>query len=75
MNEQVGAQASSVTVTSVTSYSMLGVKKSDLQSLVDKNVTGQLDKGKQVILDDGVANAQFIEDNPGTASSATVARR
>lgn len=73
MNEQVGSPASSVTVTAVTNYTMLGVKKSDLQTLVDNNVTGQLDKGKQVILDDGVANAQFTEDNPGSATSATVA--
>ena len=62
-----------MTVTAVTTYTMLGVKKSDLQTLVQKNVEGQLDKGKQVILDDGVANAQFAEANPGTTDTATVA--
>lgn len=72
-NQQAGAAASSVTVTTTTSYSMLGVNKSDLQTLVDSNVNGQLDKGKQVILSDGVANAQFAEANPGTATNATVA--
>jgi len=72
-NAKAGDQTSSVTVTAVTTYTMLGVKKSDLQTLVNNNVEGQLDKGKQVILDDGVANAQFAENNPGTADSATVA--
>jgi hypothetical protein len=52
---------------------MLGVNKSDLQTLVDNNVNGQIDKSKQVILDDGVANAQFSEANQGTATNATVA--
>jgi hypothetical protein len=72
-DQQVGAAAGSVTVTATTSYSMLGVNKSDLTTLVDSNVNGQLDKGKQVILSDGVANAQFAEANPGTANNATVA--
>jgi len=72
-NQQAGAAASSVIATAVTSYTMLGVKESDLKTLVDSNVKGQLDKGKQVILDDGVANAQFAEANPGTNTSATIA--
>lgn len=70
---QAGVAASNVTVTAVTTYTMLGVKKADLQTLVDNNVNGQLDKGKQVILDDGVANAQFAEASPGTSTSATIA--
>ncbi len=69
---QAGAAASSVTVTAVTTYTMLGVQKSDLKTLVDGNVTSQLDKGKQVILDDGVANATFTEANPATATGAAV---
>jgi hypothetical protein len=70
---QVGDKADNVTVTSVTTYTMLGVQKADLQKLVDANVTSHLDKGKQVILDDGVANAKFSQANPGTANTATVA--
>jgi hypothetical protein len=69
---QAGAAADNVTVTAVTTYTMLGVKKSDLQTLVRNNVDGQLDKGKQVILDDGVANASFTQANPGTANGASV---
>jgi len=71
-NVQAGTAASSVTATSVTSYSMFGVQESDLKTLVDNNVNGQIDKGKQVILDDGVSNAQFSEPNPGTTSAATI---
>lgn len=70
---QAGAAADNVTVTAVTTYTMLGVKKSDLQTLVRSNVDGQLDKGKQVILDDGVANASFTQANPGTITGASVA--
>ena len=51
---------------------MFGVQESDLKTLVDNNVNGQIDKGKQVILDDGVSNAQFSEPNPGTTSAATI---
>jgi len=69
---QAGTPASNVTVTSATTYTMLGVSKSNLQTLVLANVNGQLDKGKQVVLDDGVANAQFSENTSGTATNATV---
>ena len=70
---QAGTAASNVTVTSETSYSMLGVNATDLKTLVDSNVNSRIDKGKQVILSDGVSSAQFAEANPGTATSATVA--
>lgn len=69
---KAGDAADNVTVTSVTTYTMLGVQKSDLKTIVDNNVNGQLDKGKQVILDDGVANAKFTEANPATDSGAAV---
>ena len=51
---------------------MLGVQKSDLTSLVEANVNKQLDKGKQVILDNGVANAKFSQQSPGSATNASV---
>lgn len=72
---KAGDQADTVTVTAVTAYTMLGVQKTDLQKLVDANVNQQIDKGKQVILDDGVANAEFTEDNPATSTGASVAMR
>lgn len=74
-NAQVGAAADNVTVTAVTTYTMLGVQKSDLKTLVDAKVKQQIDKGKQVILDDGVANATFSQTTPATATAATVSMR
>lgn len=69
---QAGATADNVTITAVTNYSMLGVQKADLKSFINDNVESQLDKGKQVILDDGVANATFNESVPATATGANV---
>jgi hypothetical protein len=69
---QVGAAADNVTVTAVTTYTMLGVQKSDLKTLVDAKVMQQIDKSKQVILDDGIENASFTEQTPATATAATV---
>jgi hypothetical protein len=71
-NAKAGDQVDNVTVTAVTTYTMLGVKKTDLTALVDDNVNKQLDKGKQVILDDGVANAKFSAQSPATSTSASV---
>jgi hypothetical protein len=70
---RAGDTADSVTVTAVTSYTMLGVKKSDLVTLVDANVDKQIDKSRQVILDDGVASAKFSQQTPGSATGANVA--
>lgn len=69
---KAGDAVDNVTVTAVTTYTMLGVQKSDLKKLVENNVNGQLDKGKQVILDDGVANADFTAQSPATATGASV---
>jgi hypothetical protein len=70
---QAGSAADTVTVTEVVNYTMLGVNPTDLKTLVDANVTSQLDKGKQVILDDGVAKATFSAQTPATATNAVVA--
>ncbi|HSX31443.1 MAG TPA: hypothetical protein VLE99_06005 [Candidatus Saccharimonadales bacterium] len=69
---KAGDPADTVTVTAVTTYTMFGVQKTDLQTLVDGTVNGQLDKGKQVILDDGVADASFSEPSPPGATGASV---
>ena len=69
---KAGDAADTVTVTAVTAYTMLGVQKSDLQKLVTANVEKHIDKSKQVILDDGVANAKFTQENPGSATGANV---
>jgi hypothetical protein len=56
---KAGDTADSVTVTAVTNYTMFGVKK-------------QIDKGRQVILDNGVANAKFSQQSPATSTGANV---
>ncbi len=70
---KAGDAADTVTVTAATTYTMLGVQKSDLRALVVDNVNKQIDKSKQVILDDGIANAKFTAPNPATATGASVA--
>lgn len=70
---KVGDAADTVTVTQVISYTMLGVKPSDLKELVVANVNKQIDKSKQVILDDGVAKVKFTQANAGSATAASVA--
>ena len=69
---KAGDAADTVTVTAVTTYTMLGVQKTDLRQLVTHNVDDKIDKSKQVILDDGVANATFTQANPGTPTGANV---
>lgn len=66
-----GDEAESVTVTSTVTYTMLGLKKTDLQQLVTANVDSQIDKDKQKILDDGITMAQFTVRD-ATATSAVV---
>lgn len=70
---KAGETAETVTVTQVTSYSMLGVKPADLKALVVANVNKEIDKSKQVILDDGLAKAKFTQTTSGSATAASVA--
>ena len=67
-----GTAADSVTVTAVVPYTMLGIKQSDLQTLVTANVNDQIDKDKQVITDDGTKAAIFTQQTAATATSAVV---
>lgn len=67
----VGDQATTVTVTQAISYTMLGVKQSDLKTVVDNYVKGQINPTKQAILDEGLSGATFRLAN-ATATSAQV---
>ncbi len=53
----VGDEATDVTVTSVTSYTMWGVNKSDLTKIVTKAAEGKIDKSKQKLLKTGIDDA------------------
>jgi len=54
-----GDQVTSVTVTVVTTYHMLGVKQNDLQTLAATDVKNQIDTSKQQIFDYGLSQAVF----------------
>lgn len=72
---KAGDQADTVNVTEVITYTMLGVKQSDIKQLIVANVSDKLEKGKQSILDDGSAKASFTVQSPPTATAATVTMR
>jgi len=55
----VGDQATEVSVTAITDYSMLGVKEDDLNKLVENDAKNKIDTQKQAISDYGLAVATF----------------
>lgn len=56
---QAGDTADTVTVTETVTYTMYGAKESDLKSLVDDNIKGQIDTSKQSILSEGLDKPQI----------------
>lgn len=70
----VGDVANTVTVTEVVTYSVFGVKQTDLKSLVDAAIKKQIDESKQTILDDGISKATFnVTNTSPTAAQITMA--
>jgi hypothetical protein len=55
----VGDVANTVTVTETVTYSTLGVKQSDLTTLITNNVNTQIDTSKQSVTDTGLGQAVF----------------
>ena len=52
---------------------MYGVKKGDLQKVVEANVKSQIDTSKQSILNDGLARATYnVETNTPTSAQVTM---
>ncbi len=61
----VGAEASEVTVTSATVYSLFAVNREDLSTLVKKEAEKEIDTSKQKISEDGLDDAVFrVVDRP-----------
>ncbi len=58
-----GDQADTVTVTEKVTYTMIGVKESDLKKLIASEVNKQIDPTKQNILDYGLSSAVFKLQN------------
>lgn len=69
---KAGDKADTVTVTTNTVYTLFGVKKEDVKSLVLVNVKKQIDEDKQKVLQDGIDTAQFSLEGEAGATSATV---
>jgi hypothetical protein len=59
----VGEAASNVTVTESITYTMFGVNKGQLKTLVNNSIDGQIDTSKQSILDNGLSSASYSVDN------------
>jgi len=67
-----GDQVSNVTVTVVTTYHMLCVKQSDLQTLITSAVKSQIDTTKQQIFDFGLNQATFSVTNKTSNNTQTL---
>lgn len=70
---EVGAEATEVTVTSTTTYAMMGVRESDLKQIIEETAKKELDPGKQSILDNGINKANFrVESSQGSRTTIVV---
>lgn len=67
-SNNVGDQATTVTVTQAVTYSMYGAKQADLDTLVKANVDTQINTSEQVILDDGLSAASMAVVGSGTGT-------
>ncbi len=65
---KVGEEASDVTVTSITTYTMLGIKQDNLKKLVTNAAKKDIDTDKQAINDDGLDKAVFRQVNKVSAN-------
>lgn len=62
-SKNAGDQADSVTVTQAVTYTMYGVKKSDIDTLIKNNIGSQIDTKSQTILSDGLDGATITVTN------------
>lgn len=69
---KVGDEASNVSVTVKTKYTMLGVKQEDLEKLIDNNAKDQIDIQKQKISDYGLGNASIVINSTKSTDNQTM---
>ena len=70
---KVGDQVANATVTDVITYTMFGVKDTDLKSLVDNNISSQIDPAKQSILTEGLSAATYtLQNRSDTVAQVTL---
>jgi hypothetical protein len=63
VSAKVGDQVDSVSATQKTTYSMVGVKKKDLEQFITSKVHDDIDTGKQRVLNTGLDDAVFKLQN------------
>ena len=69
----VGAQATSVTVTQTTTYSLLGATLTNIKTLVDADIKSQIDASTQGILSQGITQAAFkVNETTSTGAAMTI---
>ncbi len=68
----VGDQADTVTVTSVTPYSMVGASQDELQKLVTAQANKEIDTNQQSVLNDGLSEATFTVQQAGANPKISV---
>lgn len=71
-SSKAGDEASTVSVSQTTTYTMFGVKEADLKKLVDEDIKDKIDPSKQSILDEGLSKASF-KVNSASATGAQIA--
>lgn len=59
VNPGVGAEADEVTVTSKTTYKMLGINSEDIKKVIEEEVKNQEEGSSRSILSDGLGSASF----------------
>jgi hypothetical protein len=64
-SSKVGEEAENVTVTQAVTYTMFGVKKADMDNVIQANIKDKVDASKQSILDNGLSKARFSVEVPG----------
>lgn len=70
---QAGDTASSVTITQEITYSMFGVKQADVATLVDQDISAQIDTEAQNILSRGITQAAFkLRDFSSEVAQVTI---
>jgi hypothetical protein len=65
-----GDEASTVTVSQTTTYTMFGVQEKDLKALVDNDVKDKIDPKKQSILSEGLDKATWKVNNASPTGAA-----
>jgi hypothetical protein len=69
----VGDEADVVTVTAVTTHTMYGVRKAEVETFINENIKGKIDPSKQQVLDTGLGKATFDVAQPATSGNLGVA--